>query len=121
LIQRNNYRAAHCPNEKASIYQRCGLCGNTIYDGFAAQYRHLKIYHKISEEASSFFKLPNKVFHGVIPTQKSLKELHALKDENVYVGIHFSPGQVLDMRNLGRYDRETYDRDIDEEKNKDSK
>lgn len=72
---------------------------------------------------SSFFKLPNKVFHGVIPPQKSLKELHALKDENVYVyvGIHFSPGQVLDMRNLGRYDRETYDRDIDEEKNKDSK
>jgi uncharacterized protein YpiB (UPF0302 family) len=104
-----------------SIYQRCGLCGDTIYDGFAARYRHLEIYHKISEEASSFFKLPKQMFHGVIPTQKSLKELHALKDENVYVGIHFSLGQVHDMRNLGRYDRETYNRDINQEKNKDNK
>jgi len=116
LTQRNNYRATDCTDEKSSIYQRCGLCGNTICDSFAARYRHLNIYHKISEDASSFFRLPKKVFHGVIPTQKSLRELHALKEENVFVGIHFSPGQVLDMRNLGRYDRETYDNNRDEEK-----
>jgi len=120
LIQRNNYGSTYRSNEKTSNYQRCGLCGNTICDSFAARYRHLDIYHKISEDASSFFKLPKKVFHGVIPTQKSLRELHALKEENVYVGIHFSPGQVLDMRNLGQYDRETYDCNMDEGKNKDS-